>query len=57
MVLSTQDIPVDDSGDISSTGIEFAPSWMIEILSPEQSQMKVTRKILHSLRHGGGWVG
>lgn len=58
VVLSTHDIPVDDSGDISSTGIKFAPPWMVEILSPEQSQMKVTRKILHSLRHGGrmGWL-
>ena len=58
VVLGTADIPVDENGDISSTGIEFAPPWMIEILSPEQNQMKVTRKILHSLRHGGrmGWL-
>lgn len=58
VVLATADIPVDESGDISSTGIEFAPPWMIEILSSEQNQMKVTRKILHCLRHGGqmGWL-
>ena len=58
VVLGTAEIPVDEHGDISSTGIEFAPPWMIEILSPEQNQMKVTRKILHSLRHGGqmGWL-
>lgn len=51
-------IPVDDNGDIISTGIGFAPVWVIEILSPEQSQTKVTRKILHSLRHGTqlGWL-
>ena len=51
-------IPVDENGDIISTGIEFAPAWLIEILSPDQSQMKVTRKILHSLRHGSqmGWL-
>lgn len=58
VVLATADIPVDENGDISSAGIEFAPPWMIEILSPEQNQMKVTRKILHCLRHGGqmGWL-
>ena len=58
VILDTVDIPMDENGDISSTGIEFAPPWMIEILSPEQNQMKVTRKILHCLRHGGrmGWL-
>ncbi|MDX2212735.1 MAG: Uma2 family endonuclease [Oculatellaceae cyanobacterium bins.114] len=58
VVLSKAYIPVDENGDISSTGITIAPDWMIEILSPDQSQMKVTRKILHSLRHGGkmGWL-
>lgn len=57
-VLEQAHIPVDDQGDIISAGIEFAPPWMVEILSPDQSQMKVTRKILHSLRHGGqlGWL-
>jgi Uma2 family endonuclease len=58
VVLAKAHIPVDENGDISSTGITIAPDWMIEILSPDQSQMKVTRKILHSLRHGGqmGWL-
>jgi Uma2 family endonuclease len=57
-VLEKTRIPVDQNGEIASTGIEFAPAWMIEILSPEQSQTKVTRKILHSLRYGGqlGWL-
>ena len=57
-VVSCDRIPVDENGDILSTGIEFAPEWVIEILSPDQSQMKVTRKILHSLRHGSqmGWL-
>ncbi|MEM9267044.1 MAG: Uma2 family endonuclease [Cyanobacteria bacterium P01_F01_bin.13] len=56
VVLATPDIPVDENGDISSTGIEFAPPLMIEILSPEQNQ--APRKILHCLRHGGqmGWL-
>jgi Uma2 family endonuclease len=57
-VVSCDRIPVDENGDIISTGIEFAPEWVIEILSPDQSQMKVTRKILHCLRHGSqmGWL-
>ncbi|WAL58280.1 Uma2 family endonuclease [Thermocoleostomius sinensis] len=58
VVLATHQIPVDSNGDVISTGINFAPAWMIEILSPEQGQMRVTRNILHSLRHGGqmGWL-
>ncbi len=57
-VVSRDRIPVDDNGDIMSTGLEFAPEWVIEILSPDQGQMKVTRKILHSLRYGSrmGWL-
>ena len=49
---------MDTNGEIISTGINSATDLMIEILSPEQSQMKVTRNILHSLRHGGqmGWL-
>jgi Uma2 family endonuclease len=36
----------------------LAPDWIIEILSPEQSQTKVTAKILHCLKHGSqlGWL-
>ncbi|MBD2106066.1 Uma2 family endonuclease [Nodosilinea sp. FACHB-13] len=58
VVLEQSQIPVDENGEILSTGINVAPNWIIEILSPQQSQMKVTRKILHSLRHGGqmGWL-
>lgn len=57
-VIAKEQIPVDENGEIVSTGIEFAPAWLIEILSPDQKQMRVTRKILHSLRHGGqmGWL-
>ena len=49
---------MDAEGEIVSTGIEFAPPWVIEILSPDQNQTRVTRNILHSLRHGGqmGWL-
>lgn len=57
-VLEQRQIPADENGEIISTGVSVAPAWIIEILSPQQSQMKVTRKILHSLRHGGqlGWL-
>lgn len=57
-VLELSQIPADQNGEIISTGINVAPAWIIKILSPQRSQMKVTRKILHSLRHGGqlGWL-
>jgi Uma2 family endonuclease len=37
---------------------DLAPDWTIEILSPEQSQTKVTKNILHGLSHGTqmGWL-
>ncbi len=36
----------------------MAPDWTIEILSPDQSQTKVTKNILHCLKHGTqiGWL-
>lgn len=57
-IISQDQIPVDDQGDIASSGIDFAPHWIIEILSPDQRQMRVTRKILHCLRQGSqmGWL-
>jgi Uma2 family endonuclease len=57
-VIATAQIPLDDSGDIISSGINFAPAWVIEILSPDQSQTKVTGNILHSIKHGTqlGWL-
>ncbi|MBW4690434.1 MAG: Uma2 family endonuclease [Lyngbya sp. HA4199-MV5] len=58
VVMDKSQLPLDESGDISSAGIEFAPPWVIEILSPAQSQTKVTGNILHCLRHGTqlGWL-
>lgn len=57
-VIATNQLPVDESGDITSTGIEFAPPWVIEILSPNQSQTKVTGNILHCMKYGSqlGWL-
>ncbi len=50
-------IPKDDDGEIANV-FEVAPSWIIEILSPDQSSTKVTKKILHCLDHGClmGWL-
>lgn len=58
VVVASNQLPVDENGEIVSTGIGFAPGWVIEILSPDQSQTKVTGNILHCLRHGSqlGWL-
>jgi Uma2 family endonuclease len=50
-------IPRDDNGEIADI-FKAAPDWTIEILSPEQSQTKVTRNILHCLDNGTqiGWL-
>ncbi|MBE9136238.1 Uma2 family endonuclease [Nodosilinea sp. LEGE 07088] len=50
-------IPRDQNGEVANT-FPIAPDWTIEILSPEQSQTKVTKNILHCLRHGTqmGWL-
>jgi Uma2 family endonuclease len=47
----------DATGDIANT-FDAAPDWTIEILSPEQSPTKVTKNILHCLKHGCamGWL-
>lgn len=50
-------IPRDENGEIANV-FSLAPDWMIEILSPEQSQTKVTKKILHCLKYETqmGWL-
>ena len=50
-------IPVDEDGDIANV-FRIAPDWTIEILSPDQSQTKVTGNILHYLDCGSklGWL-
>lgn len=50
-------IPRDENGEVSNT-FPAAPDWTIEILSPDQSQTKVTKNILHCLKHGAqmGWL-
>ena len=50
-------IPRDDNGEIANS-FEVAPDWTIEILSPDQSQTRVTKNILHCLDNGTklGWL-
>ena len=47
----------DDNGEVANI-FAIAPDWTIEILSPDQSQTKVTKNILHCLKHGTimGWL-
>lgn len=50
-------IPRDENGEVANTFL-IAPDWTIEILSPDQSQTKVTKNILHCLKYGTqmGWL-
>lgn len=50
-------IPVDENGEIQNR-FTVAPDWVIEILSPEQSPLRVIEKILFSLQQGEqfGWL-
>ncbi len=52
-----QRIPRDQNGEVANI-FPMAPDWTIEILSPDQSQTKVTKNILHCLDHGTqmGWL-
>jgi Uma2 family endonuclease len=50
-------IPRDENGEIANM-FQAPPDWTIEILSPDQSQTKVTKNILHCLKYGTqmGWL-
>ena len=50
-------IPRKENGGVANV-FEIAPDWTIEILSPDQSQTKVTKNILHCLNYGTqmGWL-
>lgn len=50
-------IPRDENGEVADIFLA-PPDWTIEILSPEQSQTRVTKNILHCLQHGTevGWL-
>jgi Uma2 family endonuclease len=50
-------IPRKENGGVANV-FQIAPDWIIEILSPDQSATKVTKKILHSLKYEMqmGWL-
>lgn len=50
-------IPRDRNGEVANVFL-LAPDWTIEILSPDQSQTKVTNNILHCLKYETkmGWL-
>ncbi len=56
-VFTWEKIPRDQNGEVANAFL-IAPDWTIEILSPDQSQTKVTKNILHCLNHGTqmGWL-
>ena len=56
-VLPWSAIPRRESGKVGRE-LYSAPDWIIEILSPGQSQTKVVKKIMHALAHGTyiGWL-
>jgi Uma2 family endonuclease len=55
-VFTWEHIPRSD-GKVANV-FAIAPDWTVEILSPDQSQTKVVRNILHCLDHGTqlGWL-
>lgn len=57
VVFAWSNIVRDENGEIANA-FRVAPDWTIEILSPDQSQTKVTKNILHCLDHGSemGWL-
>jgi Uma2 family endonuclease len=50
-------IPRDKNNEVANV-FHLAPDWTIEILSPDQSQTKVTKNILHCLKYETqmGWL-
>ncbi|MEO1211631.1 MAG: Uma2 family endonuclease, partial [Cyanobacteria bacterium J06638_20] len=50
-------IPFVEAGVVPNK-FELAPDWVIEIVSPEQSQTKLIKKLVHCLKHGTevGWL-
>jgi Uma2 family endonuclease len=56
-VFTWERIPRNENGGVANV-FAIAPDWTIEILSPDQNQTKVTKNILHCLKHGTqmGWL-
>ncbi len=56
-VFLAERIPRDEKGEVANL-FQIVPDWTIEILSPDQSQTRVTKNILHCLKNGTqmGWL-
>lgn len=56
-VFTWERIPRQENGKVANV-FAIAPDWTIEILSPDQSQTKVTKNILHCLKYETkmGWL-
>lgn len=56
-IFTWERIPRKENGGVANV-FQVAPDWIIEILSPDQSATKVTKKILHSLKYETqmGWL-
>ena len=56
-VFTWERIPRKENGRVANV-FAIAPDWTIEILSPDRSQTKVTKNILHCLKHETqmGWL-
>ncbi len=56
-VFTWERIPRKENGGVANL-FQAAPDWIIEILSPDQSQTKLTKKILHCLNYETemGWL-
>ncbi|MGK7883461.1 MAG: Uma2 family endonuclease [Crocosphaera sp.] len=57
VVMTWDHIPRDENGEVANV-FPIAPDWTIEILSPVQSQTKVTKNILYCLQYSTqmGWL-
>ncbi len=57
VVLQWERIPREENGDIANSCLTH-PDWTVEIISPNQSYVKVTGNILHCLNYGTelGWL-
>jgi Uma2 family endonuclease len=58
VVVNWERLPIDASGQLENQAIGFAPNWVIEILSPQQSLTKVMKNILYCIDQGSelGWL-
>ncbi len=56
-VFQWERLPMNAEGEIENVFLA-APDWVIEILSPDQSPIRVISNILHCLKHGTemGWL-